>query len=135
MTLTYRNLLRALAVSVMPLALACGAAAPSAPSPSPMPVDAPIANVYILPGAEHLGPNAFGDEAIVIYRGEQMRLRNIDGVDHNVVPDTRSVPEFMATGLLAPGGERSFFMTSIGTTTFHCTIHPQMVGTLIVRDR
>jgi len=26
-------------------------------------------------------------------------------------------------------------MNTIGSTTFHCTIHPQMVGTLIVQAR
>ncbi|HEY1307636.1 MAG TPA: hypothetical protein VGF24_28980 [Vicinamibacterales bacterium] len=64
-----------------------------------------------------------------------MRLRNVDGLEHNLVADTASLPEFMATGLIAPGGERSFAMNSLGSTTFHCTIHPQMVGTLIVQER
>jgi plastocyanin len=59
----------------------------------------------------------------------------IDAVEHNLVPDTRSLREFDTTGLLAPGGERSFIMNSLGTTTFHCTIHPQMAGTLIVQNR
>ena len=26
-------------------------------------------------------------------------------------------------------------MNTVGTTKFHCTIHPQMVGTLIVQER
>ena len=97
--------------------------------------DPPIANVYILPGAEHLGANAFGDEALVIFKGERMRWRNIDGVEHNVVADTASLPEFMTTGPLAPGADRSFIMNSIGTTKVHCTIHPQMIGTLVVQNR
>jgi len=41
----------------------------------------------------------------------------------------------VTTGLLAPGGEQSFVMNTLGTMTFHCTIHPQMVGTLIVEQR
>ena len=137
---TSRKLGCAMTVSAMLLTAACGGKtlAPS-PSPSPSPVpnpgETPTANVYILPGAVNLGPNAFGDEAIVIFKGERMRLRNLDGVEHNVVPDTPSVPEFMATGLLAPGDERSFILATIGTTKFHCTIHPQMVGTLIVRTQ
>ncbi|HEY7058696.1 MAG TPA: hypothetical protein VH458_19325 [Vicinamibacterales bacterium] len=106
---------------------------PMSPSPPP-PGDAGTANVYILPGAVNLGANAFGDEPVVIFRGERMRLRNFDSVEHNLVPDTASLPEFMTTGLLAPGDERSFVMATLGTTTFHCTIHPQMVGTLIVRE-
>jgi len=91
--------------------------------------------VYILPGAIDLGSNAFGDHPIVIYKGEIMRFRNVDGLEHNLVADTPSLPAFMATGPIAPGGERSFAMNSLGSTTFHCTIHPQMIGTLIVQER
>ena len=109
---------------------------PPSPSPTPTPLpnpDVTTANVYILPGAVGLGANAFGDEAIVIHKGERMRWRNIDGVEHNVVTDTMSLPEFMTTGTLAPGGEKSFIMNTNGTTKMHCTIHPQMTGTLIVQ--
>ena len=105
---------------------------PTAPTP---PTNAPIANVYILPGAVDLGANAFGDEAVVIFKGERMRWRNVDGVEHNVVADTQSLPEFVTTGPLSPGGERSFIMNTVGTTTIHCTIHPQMTGTLVVQTR
>jgi plastocyanin len=129
-----RNLVRAMAASLTLVTAACGSR--PGPSPSPVPAgDPPIANVYILPGAVDLGPNAFGDEALVIFKGERMRWRNIDGVEHNIVPDTAALPEFDTTGLLAPGAERSFIMNSIGTTKVHCTIHPQMVGTLTVRGR
>jgi plastocyanin len=111
---------------------------PPSPSPTPTPLpdpDVTTANVYILPGAAGLGANAFGDEAIVIHKGERMRWRNIDGVEHDVVTDTMSLPEFMTTGTLSPGGEKSFIMNTIGTTRIHCTIHPQMVGTLVVQQQ
>jgi plastocyanin len=103
---------------------------------SPTPVgDPPTANVYILPGAVHLGANAFGDETIVIVKGERMRWRNLDSVEHTLVPDTPSLPEFETTGPLAPGEERSFVMMTTGSTRIHCTEHPQMIGTLVVRAR
>lgn len=117
---------------------ACGGdMVPTAPLPvGPLPAG-PVttANAYILPGAMDLGQNAFGDEPVVIYKGERMRWRNLDGVEHNVVADSSVLPEFMTTGLLAPGGEKSFDMATLGTTKIHCTIHPQMVGTLIVKGR
>ena len=34
-----------------------------------------------------------------------------------------SLPEFVTTGPLAPGGEQSFIMATLGTTTFHCVNH------------
>lgn len=93
------------------------------------------ANAYILPGAVDLGPNAFGDHPLLIFRGERLRWRNFDSTEHNLVADRASLPEFVTTGTLAPGDERTFTMNTLGTTPFHCTIHPQMTGTLIVQDR
>jgi plastocyanin len=124
-----------MSVSALLLMAACGSSTPpQSPTPVPAP-DAPTANVYILPGAEKLGPNAFGDEDIRIFKGERMRWRNIDGVEHNVVADMPALPEFTTTGLLAPGGERSFPMNTLGATTVHCTIHPQMTGRVVVQER
>ena len=117
-------------VLTMLLVAAC-AGQPAAPTPPPG--DAPTANAYILPGAVDLGANAFGDEPVVIHKGERLRWRNIDTVEHDVVADTPSLPEFVTTGTLAPGGERLFTMNTVGTTRIHCTIHPQMVGTLVVQ--
>jgi plastocyanin len=108
---------------------------PLLPTPTPTPAgDPPTANVYILPGAVNLGANAFGDEAIVIFKGERMRWQNLDSIEHTLVPDTPSFPEFDTTGALAPGDARSFVMTTTGTTRIHCAEHPQMVGTLVVRE-
>ena len=117
----------------MLLICACGYGTPPM-SPTPA-GDPPTANVSILPGAVDLGMNAFGDEAIVIFTGERMRWQNLDSVEHTLVADTRSLPEFDTTGALAPGGERSFLMMTTGTTRIHCTEHPQMVGMLVVRER
>lgn len=98
-----------------------------------MPVEPPTATAFILPGAVDLGKNAFGDEPVVIHKDELLRWRNADSVEHDVVADTAALPEFTTTGLLAPGGEKSFAMNTVGTTKIHCTIHPQMVGTLVVQ--
>jgi plastocyanin len=103
-------------------------------SPSPSPQNPADANAYILPGAVNLGITAFGDEPVVIHKGERLHWHNADSVAHDVTADTAALPEFTTTGTLAPGGEQSFVMNTIGTTNIHCTIHPQMVGTLIVRE-
>ena len=64
-----------------------------------------------------------------------MRWRNADSVEHNIVSDTPSLPEFATTGTLAPGGERSFFDEHRRHDADPFTVHPQMVGTLIVQER
>jgi plastocyanin len=123
-----RHLVRAVTAFAVVLTAACGGTTmPTSPT------DAPIANAYILPGAIAMGPNAFGDEPVVIHKGERLRWRNLDNVEHDVVADTPTLPEFMTTGPLAPGGEQSFLMNTPGTTKIHCSIHPQMTGTLVVR--
>ncbi len=123
-----RLLIRALTALTIPLVAACGGGpAPTSPTP---PATPSVANAYILPGAVDLGAN----EPVVIYKGERMRWLNADSVEHDIVADTGSLPEFMTTGVLVPGGERSFVMNTVGTTTIHCTIHPHMVGTLVVRE-
>jgi len=126
---------RATALSTLVIVAACGGGTfPPAPTPTPT-GEIPTANVYVLPDAVNLGPNAFGDEAIVIFKGERMRWRNFDMVEHTVVADTGALPEFETTGLLAPGAEKSFVMNTVGTTKIHCAEHPQMTGTLIVQAR
>jgi plastocyanin len=105
---------------------------PAGPDPSPAPV---TANAYILPDASALGDWAFGDEPIVIYKGERLRWVNADALAHVVVADSPDATDFRKTDELhGNGGEQSFIMTRLGTTRIHCAIHPSMTGTLTVRD-
>jgi plastocyanin len=104
---------------------------PSSPTPSPSLV---TASAYILPNAVSLGDWAFGDEPIVIYTGERLRWVNADTVTHDIVADSPDATDFRKTDELPHGGEQSFIMTRLGTTRIHCTIHPSMTGTLIVRE-
>ena len=132
-----RHVLRAMTGLTTLMIAACGGndgTPPMAPTP-PVPPTVVTAIAYILPGAVTLGPNAFGDEPIVIYTGERLRWANVDTVTHSVVADTPVATDFLKTDALAPGGEQSLIMTKTGTTTVHCTIHPAMVGTLVVRNR
>jgi plastocyanin len=122
------------------LTTACGAGSgpgplPQGPTPPPAPPGVVTANVYILPGGEALGAFAFGDEAVVIFKGERLRWVNLDTTTHDVVADDPDATDFVGTRSLAPGGEQSLVMTRIGTTRIHCSIHPSMVGTLVVRER
>jgi plastocyanin len=98
-------------------------------------VNVPTANAFILPGATNLGANAFGDEPVIIFKGERVRWINADTQTHNIVTDTAAFPEFTTTGQLTPGGEKAFIMNTVGTTPIHCADHPAMTGTLVVRER
>jgi len=136
-----RNVLYPIAALATLILAACGGkdlvpVPPAAPTPTPPPPNVLVtANAYILPDAVALGPLAFGEPPMVIYKGERLRWVNLDKMTHSIVADTSGVPDFVETGTLPLLGERSSIMTATGTTTFHCTIHPGMVGTLIVRER
>ena len=133
-----RHVLRAGAVLTMLLMAGCNESdamrmPPMSPTPSPTPV---TASAYILPDAVSLGDLAFGYEPIVIYKSGRLRWVNADTVTHLVVADSPDAIDFRKTDeLVGNGGEQSFIMTKLGTTRIHCAIHPNMTGTLIVRER
>lgn len=105
---------------------------PTSPTP-PAPVV--TASAYIVPNAVSMNNWAFGDEPVVIHKGERLRWVNIDNVTHVVVADSPTATDFRKTDELKQGAEQSFTMTKLGTTGIHCAIHPNMTGTLIVREQ
>jgi plastocyanin len=137
MRLALRHVLPAVTALTMSSIAACGGndamrMPPPGPSPSPTPV---TASAYILTDAVSLGDWAFGDEPIVIYKSERLRWVNADTLTHVIVADSPDGTDFSKTEELpGNGGEQSFIMTKLGMTRIHCAIHPNMTGTLIVRD-
>jgi len=134
--LTLRRVLPAAAALTLLLMAGCGGddgmrRPPMGPAPSPTPV---TASAYILADAVSLGDFAFGDEPIVIFESERLRWVNADTLAHVIVADSPDATDFRKTDELPPGGEQSFIMTRLGTTTIHCAIHPNMTGSLIVRE-
>jgi plastocyanin len=120
-------------------AAACGSDKPGTPPTSPTPpTPAPgqqvTASAYIMPDAIKMNDWAFGDEPVVVFTGERLRWVNLDQTAHNVVADTPGATDFVKTETLQPGAEQVLTVTKTGTTKIHCSIHPNMVGTLIVRE-
>jgi plastocyanin len=132
MTLSLRHLRPAVTGLTMLLTAGCSGhdAKPMPTGPTP-PV---TASAYILPNAVSLGDFAFGDEPIVIYKGERLRWVNADTLTHVIVADSPDATDFRKTDELTRGGEQSLVMSKLGTTRIHCSIHPNMTGTLIVRE-
>ena len=58
----------------------------------------------------------------------QVTWINNDGVTHRVVSDA---PLF-ASGNLGNGATFSFTFVAAGTYSYHCSIHPSMVGTITI---
>jgi plastocyanin len=133
MMLSQRHVLPAATALAMLSMAGCGGT-DGMPMPPSTPTPAVTATAYILPGAVSLNDWAFGDEPVVVYKSERLRWVNADSLTHEVVADSPDATDFRKTGELAPGADQSFNMTRLGTTRIHCAIHPNMTGTLIVRE-
>lgn len=121
----------------------CGSSSPAAPSPvpSPPPTAAPPpaappaapsgpSSVVVIPvGAESLGNRAFIPAGLDITVGTTVTWRNADSTSHTSTSDGAG----WDSRTLAPGREFSFAFQTAGTFPYHCTIHPGMVGTVVVR--
>jgi len=117
------------------LAIACGGySAPTpAPSPSPTPTPAPTpgggsASVSIPAGAEFLANKAFAPDALDVAVGTTVTWKNTDSTSHT---STSNVAGWNS-GIVAPGGQFSFAFQTAGTFSYHCAIHPGMVGSVTV---
>jgi len=61
--------------------------------------------------------------------GATITVDNEDGTDHTVTSDTGNAFDDAAS----PGTSTFTAPTKLGSYPFHCTIHPSMHGTLVVR--
>jgi len=93
-------------------------------APTP-PAISHIVNIDI---AEVNGPYSFYPSPATIHRDQLVVWRNLDNVTHHLVFDDGSID----TGTLAPGTLSQPITIGAGNRSYHCTIHPTMVGTVVV---
>jgi plastocyanin len=78
-------------------------------------------NVVAINGSQSFSPNP-----ATLPAGQMVVWHNVDNVTHRVVLNDRSVD----TGNLSPGASSA--AQPIGTAgPYHCSIHPEMVGTIV----
>jgi plastocyanin len=61
--------------------------------------------------------------------GTTVTWTNSDAVAHTSTSDTTG----WNSGTVAPGGQFSFTFQTPGRYAYHCTIHPGMIGTVVVQ--
>jgi plastocyanin len=61
--------------------------------------------------------------------GTTVTWTNTDSVAHTSTSDANG----WNSGIVSPGGQFSFAFPTAGTFSYHCAIHPGMVGTVVVR--
>jgi plastocyanin len=76
------------------------------------------------------GNQSFSPEPATVRVGQTVAWRNADSITHNATQDAN---RFATSNLGAGTTSPPIAMTTPGTFTYHCTIHPGMVGTLTVQ--
>jgi plastocyanin len=85
--------------------------------------------VAIPSGAESLGNRAYSPDNLSVAVGSTVTWTNTDLVAHTSTSDRSG----WDSGTVQPGGRFSFTFQNAGTFAYHCTIHPGMVGTVVVQ--
>jgi plastocyanin len=80
-------------------------------------------------GAQVLGNRAFVPDDLSIAVGATVTWTNTDSISHTSTSNAVG----WDSGIIAPGRQFSVTYQTAGTFPYHCTIHPGMVGTVIVR--
>lgn len=115
------------------LALSSVAAACSSSYGSPTMPSAPAAGnataLSIVRGASGLTTAAFSPNPDTIAVGDTVTWTNNDTTTHTSTSDDGA----WSSGNIAPGSTFSRTFSAPGTFTYHCAIHPGMVGTVSVR--
>lgn len=99
---------------------------PTSPSPPP---SGNSVNVAISQGAEFRSTDAFGANPLTISAGSTVVWMNNDVTAHDPTSDTGA----FALSAIRSGGQGTFTFSSAGTLRYHCGIHPNMVGTIVVQ--
>jgi plastocyanin len=120
--------------ALLMFAIGCGGYSAPAPAPSPAPTPAPSpvgasSSVTIPARAEFLGDRAYTPDNLDVTVGTSVTWTNTDSTSHTSTSDGTG----WNSGTLAPGGRFSFVFQTTGTFKYHCSIHPGMVGTVVVR--
>ena len=109
---------------------ACGGySTPSAPSDGPTAAPPGSTSVTIASGASTQTTLAFGANPLTIAVGTTVSWANNDNTTHTTAADGSQ----WSSGNIAPGGRFNFTFASAGRFTYHCQIHPNMVGTIVVQ--
>jgi len=76
------------------------------------------------------GANSYSPDPDTVTVGQTVSWRNMDSVPHTATEDVLA----FGTGAINPGATSlPLAMNGAGTFPYHCTIHPSMTGTLVVR--
>jgi plastocyanin len=80
--------------------------------------------------AGNLGAQSFVPNPVAMRVGQTISWKNADSITHDATQDGSG----FTTGNVSAGATSSpIMMSTAGTFTYHCAIHPGMVGTITVQ--
>ena len=95
---------------------------PAAPTPTPFTSSGVVTiNVVAINGAQSFSPNP-----ATLPTGQMVVWHNVNNTTHRVVLNDRSVD----TGDLAPGASSQPMALGGASGQYHCSIHPEMIGSI-----
>ena len=122
-----------LAAAALSIVIGCGSSysPPAAPTPTPTPSPAPTPGtpVSIVNGASVQTTRAFAPSPVTVAVGGTVTWTNNDSTTHTSTGNNND----WNSGPIVPGASFSRTFASAGSFTYHCTIHPGMVGTVTVQ--
>jgi plastocyanin len=121
-----------LATILMVSVVACGgySSSPSSPSPTPSPTPTPSGpSVSIVSGASVRTTNAYSPSPLTVNVGDTVTWVNNDNTAHTSTSNGGA----WNSSTIPPGGQFSTTFQTAGTYPYHCTIHPGMVGMVVVQ--
>lgn len=80
------------------------------------------------PNTVNIQNNAFNPNSLTVQTGTTVNWVNLDSNTHRVTSDS----DVFDSGNLSKDQSYSFTFSQPGTYTYHCTLHPNEVGTIIV---
>lgn len=109
---------------------ACGGSSSSPASPSPSSPSRNAGNTIIIgSGASVATTAAFGANPLTVPVGTTLTWQNEDNTAHTSTANTNT----WNSGNIAPGASFSVTFTQAGSFPYHCTVHPNMVGMVVVQ--
>ncbi len=72
---------------------------------------------------------SFSPSILTVKVGDKVTWTNQDSMGHSVTADDKSFD----TGVMANGESKSLTFAKAGSFAYHCSVHPSMMGTVVVQ--
>jgi plastocyanin len=97
------------------------------PAPTPTPEPDPSLSAVVIEIVGISGNMSFSPATASLRVGQQVRWHNADGIVHTATQNGGGFD----TGFISPGATSApITVTAPGTLSYHCEVHPSMVGAL-----